>query len=453
MSRKMFTVLMTTVVFCITAATVSAQGWVLQTNPLGADTGLGKVQFVSPTEGWISASGGRLLHTTNAGTNWSVVTPFPDDTVASMSDPSITMSWVNQTHGWKMNWMGTGFGDAHGAVIHKTADGGVTWEKKVLSTEVGDMGLQVQFVDTNNGWASIYHPSTGSMSTMQSTDGGNNWSPIGTAGIFHFVDANNGWASGGPKIYHTTNGGANWSAQYTDPDSGNFQAIQFTGLNNGWVIGDSSKIIKTTDGGSNWIPVTNTGIHPSSKSKCLFFLNADTGWIGTNDGIQNQNPDRVILYTNDGGSSWTKQYPPTGAVFSIFFWDANSGWFAGDYVSGLGFSSIIAHTTNGGNGIAGNPVEPFSGYNFKLGQNAPNPFKQTTAINYQLTKPGLVNITVYNTVGQLVKTLVKAYHQPGSYSVNWDCQGNDRHKVANGIYMVRLESNGRAVTNKMVVVR
>jgi hypothetical protein len=104
-------------------------------------------------------------------------------------------------------------------------------------------------------------------------------------------------------------------------------------------------------------------------------------------------------------------------------------------------------------GVAGNPVDPVNVSSFKLGQNAPNPINQSTMINYQLTKPGLVNLTVYNTAGQLVKTLVNAYRQPGSYTVNWNCTGNDSRKVANGVYMARMESEGRAVTNKMVVVR
>ena len=95
-----------------------------------------------------------------------------------------------------------------GAVIHKTTDGGGTWEKKVLSTAVGDMGMQIQFVDENNGWALIYNSFSGSSNLMHSTDGGNNWRPdFGKMGIFYFVDANNGWAIVSANIYHTINGG------------------------------------------------------------------------------------------------------------------------------------------------------------------------------------------------------------------------------------------------------
>ncbi len=60
-------------------------GWVEQTNPLGyGDTAMiGKVQFVSPVEGWISCGNGGLLHTTNSGVTWDFVNPFPNDTVST----------------------------------------------------------------------------------------------------------------------------------------------------------------------------------------------------------------------------------------------------------------------------------------------------------------------------------------------------------------------------------
>lgn len=453
----MFIMLVTAFVCCLTAATVSAQGWVLQINPLGADTGLGKVHFVSPTEGWISASAGKLLHTANAGTNWSVVTPFPSDTVSSFSDPSISMSWVNQTHGWKMNWLGTGFADAHGAVIHKTTDGGDSWGKVVLSTEAGAIGFQVQFVDTNNGWASIYYPakdslSTDSASTLRSTDGGNSWEPVETMGIFHFIDANNGWACGSQSSYHfiahTTNGGIGWSLQYVDSTSGQFQAIQFTDINNGWAVGDNSKIIKTTDGGSSWVPITNTGIHPDSKSKCLFFLNAATGWIGTNDGPINENPDRIILHTVDGGANWTKQsLPIAGSVFSIFFWDANNGWYAGEYGDSLSWSGIIGHTTTGGTGVVGKPgndILVVESLKLKVAGNN---------IKYQVPTAGGLSLKVYNLLGQEVRSLVGEFKHAGSYEINWNGNDSENRKVSSGVYIVQLQSGSQTASAKIVVVR
>jgi len=424
-------------------------GWSFQTNPPGSSS-LGKIQFVSSTEGWISESYGKLLHTTNAGTDWIIETPFPSDTAVSMSDPAISMWWVNQTHGWKINWFGTGFGDAHGAVIYKTTDGGGTWERKVLSTAIGEMGFQVQFVDTNNGWASIYNPSGPTLRTLRSTDGGTNWDTIGTAGIFCFVDPSNGWAIGNPKIYHTTNGGTNWAIQYTDTTSGKFTAIQFTDLNNGWVVGDSNKIFKTTDGGSNWTRVTNTGLSSDAYSKCVFFLNANDGWIGVNTPITwGITPQRAILHTTDGGTSWTWQYPEflldssathTSAVFSMFFTNTSDGWLVGDY-------GIIGHTTDGGTtGVAEgkntNPAE------FSLEQNYPNPFNPTTTITFSVGTYSHTSLRVYDVLGREVATIFSGELSAGNYSKQWKANA-----MPSGIYFYRLQSGHSTETKKLILLK
>ena len=353
--------IITILILGLTSETLKAQsGWSLQTNPISPDTTslLGKVQFVSPTEGWISVSHGQLLHTTDAGAIWNIVVPFPNDTVESLSDPAITMTWVGQTHGWKMNFIGD-YENPRGAVIYKTIDGGIDWTKKILSTADGNMGIQIQFVDGNNGWASVLNDSTG-MQLFRSTDGGNIWNPItfnGVFGIFYFVDANNGWSItryapdnlSTPEwsITHTTDGGVNWSVQYTDIGNTNtdFTAIQFTDLNNGWVVGDSAKILKTTDGGTNWTPITNTGIISESNSKSVFFLDANKGWISS----KNDNGYALIQHTTDGGRSWVTQGTPIentkedNAIFSIYFYDAQNGWLTAD-------NGIICHYTISGNG-------------------------------------------------------------------------------------------------------
>src|SRR5512134_3683402 len=77
----------------------AAQNWVEQTNPLGfgEQAMLGKVWFVNETEGWIACQAGGFLHTTNAGSDWIYVNPFPSDTVESFCDPALSMSWIGTT--------------------------------------------------------------------------------------------------------------------------------------------------------------------------------------------------------------------------------------------------------------------------------------------------------------------------------------------------------------------
>gem|GEM_PF-1134644 len=107
-----------------------------------------------------------------------------------------------------------------------------------------------------------------------------------------------------------------------------------------------------------------------------------------------------------------------------------------------------------GNGGSQNAdVFPPHGFINALYQNAPNPYKQSTTINYQLAKPGPVSVKIYNTLGQLVKTLVDQHQIPGYYSVRWDGRDGAHRKAASGIYFYRLIAEGFCDTKKMVMLK
>jgi len=92
-------------------------------------------------------------------------------------------------------------------------------------------------------------------------------------------------------------------------------------------------------------------------------------------------------------------------------------------------------------------------YVYAMAQNAPNPFNGQTKISYQLAKPGNVSLKIYNTLGQLVNTLVDGHQQPGVYSANWNGKDNSGRTAANGVYIYRLESGDFKATKKMVVIK
>jgi len=152
---KNFILILVMLITGLTINSLKAQGsWTIQANPLGSNNAalLGKIQFVSQTEGWISVSSGGLLHTTNAGVNWTLLTPFPNETVWSLSDPDINMCFVNPTTGWLIKSFGTSEIDLHGVVVYKTTNGGNNWQRIVLSQNTpDDLGLQIQFVDDASG--------------------------------------------------------------------------------------------------------------------------------------------------------------------------------------------------------------------------------------------------------------------------------------------------------------
>jgi photosystem II stability/assembly factor-like uncharacterized protein len=422
-------------------------GWAAQIHPLGiGDTAIiGKVQFVSPTEGWISGGLGDLLHTTNAGANWIVVTPFPDDSVWCSSDPDVSMSWVNTTHGWKINSYGPEYGTSYGVVVHPTTDGGNTWQKKDISTSPGDFGFQIQFVDINIGWLLVFNFDTQVATFLKTTDGGNNWVPFNGAGIFYFVDANNGWSYYGSgqngyeppfKILRTTNGGTDWTEQFTDTIPGGYNEIHFSEANNGWLVGDSGKVIKTTDGGANWNYVTNSGINPDERSKDVFFLDANTGWISSKD----ISGHAFLQQTTDGGANWTthETFPGDGSIYSIYFYDAQNGWVTG-------FDPPRIYHFTGTTNVEENNNIPIE---FSLSQNYPNPFNPSTRIQYSINNREFVSLKVYDVLGNEIATLVNEEKQAGSYETEFNAL-----QLSSGMYFYKLTSGSFTETKKMILMK
>ena len=89
----------------------------------------------------------------------------------------------------------------------------------------------------------------------------------------------------------------------------------------------------------------------------------------------------------------------------------------------------------------------------ELNQNYPNPFNPITLINYELTYDGLVNITIYDMMGKIVKTLVDNLQTAGYKSVQWNAT-NDRNKpVSAGIYLYTIKAGEISQTKKMVLLK
>jgi len=86
-------------------------------------------------------------------------------------------------------------------------------------------------------------------------------------------------------------------------------------------------------------------------------------------------------------------------------------------------------------------------------QNYPNPNTGHTSIRYQLAQPGKVSLKIYNTLGQVVNTLVSQEQPAGIYNAIWDGRDNNGKATANGVYFYRLEADDFKATKKMVVIR
>ncbi|MCK4418044.1 MAG: T9SS type A sorting domain-containing protein [Candidatus Latescibacteria bacterium] len=82
----------------------------------------------------------------------------------------------------------------------------------------------------------------------------------------------------------------------------------------------------------------------------------------------------------------------------------------------------------------------FAPKNYDLAQNYPNPFNAVTSIHYQLPEREVVSVEVYNTLGQLVRTLVGQEQPAGYYTVQWDGKDDFGREVTSGIYLYKIRA-------------
>lgn len=90
---------------------------------------------------------------------------------------------------------------------------------------------------------------------------------------------------------------------------------------------------------------------------------------------------------------------------------------------------------------------------FSLYQNYPNPFNPETQIQYLLPSQSQVKLTVYNSVGQEITTLVNEFQNAGSHTVRWNGLNNFGQKVSSGIYFYKLQAGDFISTKKMSLLK
>ena len=90
---------------------------------------------------------------------------------------------------------------------------------------------------------------------------------------------------------------------------------------------------------------------------------------------------------------------------------------------------------------------------FSLSHNYPNPFNSETVIKYALPEDCHVELTIYNVLGQKVKTLANQYQSAGYKVVHWDGNDEKGNQVASGVLFYKIKTPKYSETQKMVLLR
>jgi photosystem II stability/assembly factor-like uncharacterized protein len=165
-----------------------------------------------------------------------------------------------------------------------------------------------------------------------------------------FVDSSCGWIVGdGSVVLATTDGGLSWTMQ--DPGVVcNLRCVRFIDRERGWAVGSGAHILATRDGGNTWETQFRLG---KGTLKSVHFLDSSYGWAVGDVGI--------IMCTSDGGATWhrSNDMPALhGAglfMRSIRFVNRDVGWIVGHSQKWppperkeTDLTSLILATTNGG---------------------------------------------------------------------------------------------------------
>ncbi len=90
---------------------------------------------------------------------------------------------------------------------------------------------------------------------------------------------------------------------------------------------------------------------------------------------------------------------------------------------------------------------------FHLFQNFPNPFNPSTNIRFALPEASHVLLSVFNIVGENVRTIIDNKYAAGDYSVRWDGKDNNGNSVSSGLYLYQLKVNNFTLVKRMSLLK
>lgn len=176
---------------------------------------------------------------------------------------------------------------------------------------------------------------------------------------------------------------------------------------------------------------------PAAYQGNLFFLEHSRGQIG-----------RMIL---DGSNNVVSVTMPWGTT-------ASAGWGSGPVDLLLGNEGALYYTQYSGGQVRKITYGPQTGVEPSLSGLAfappgPNPARGETALRFSLAAPGRAKLAVYDAQGRLVRMLADGAFAAGPHAQVWDGADDGGRLVPAGLYLARLEADGRALVRRVVRLR
>lgn len=324
--KKILLIVSTAIYIFIPELLLSQSTWSWQ-QPYPCGNFLRDVKMVSADTIYACGTMGTVMKTTNAGANWNVLTT---NTHAHLC--SIDFLDAN-----------TGIAAGDSGIAIKTTNGGLSWSKQTFTANIF---RGVDFVENSKHVFMVSYDGY----IYKSTNAGESWSTgqSGTGGYFtavKFRDTLNGYYCGIGFYGKTTNGGNNWTVYPVAGFLPYLSDISIADSLNVFILLNGNYIIKSIDGGNNWVTINAYIPHQNpccDLARAINFVNRDTGMIITSYGL--------IGRTTDSGNSWDydNTFYKYNFVISVFDQFDNSD---DSIFTVVGYGGNILRTNNYGRSL------------------------------------------------------------------------------------------------------
>ncbi|GMU87001.1 MAG: hypothetical protein AMXMBFR48_22420 [Ignavibacteriales bacterium] len=365
--------------------------------------------------------GGNIYMSTDNGGSWNIV------------NPGMSVGYI-----WslKVNSSGAIFAATNDG-IYRSTNNGSTW----ALTELGGKDVRALDILANGDMLA----GTWGFGVYKSTDNGSTWNTTNdglTASAVHALTHTAtavfaGTFQGG--IFRSMDNGASWSPVVIEYEHIWSMGVTSTGVLFAGTYGRG--LFYSVNNGTTWLPAVGM---PSSF---IYAISVDVD-------------DNVYVSTWAGGvyaaqgSSFNDAPGLANGVLTSFDWTpiGMQGYGVSSLLANLQTGALYLGTREGQFYLNDSPLavkESGAEYipaDFALEQNYPNPFNPETRIRFALPTRQNVTLTVYNILGQRVRTLLAQELEAGVYSVNFPAQ-----ELASGVYIYRLQTDKITLTKKMVL--
>lgn len=195
-------------------------------------------------------------------------------------------------------------------------------------------------------------------------------------------------------------------------DSLNSVSLQFAGINSMSLTDDTCLIICG--------PAYNVD---STAYIAKVNLNGEIIWAKTFEDYPDAFSARSLIQTADGGyifTGTTLSYPESIVLVKL--------------------APELTGINNGNNSMLPNKLS--------LDQNYPNPFNSSTLLTYRLVEKGVVNLAIYNLLGQKVATLIDGIQDAGKHQAFWNSGDN-----SSGVYFAKLAAGKNSQSIKLILMK